>query len=225
MGHLLGYALDGKHWSEAQDIGQPLNEYWKARGQYAEADAWTDRFRLATEDADGTAPALDSPAGSLWIFFVGAQAAGYVNAGRPEIGGRIYREILEMILAQPASRSRQSRLYVTYFQLGRVAQDLGRLDEAEDWYRKSLAISEELGDRPGMARLYHQLGIVASIRGRLDEAEDWYRKSLAISEELGDRPWMGLTYHAVGNIAEDRGAAGSGYRVVCQGIGHRGRTR
>ena len=32
-----------------------------------------------------------------------------------------------------------------------TAQDRGRLDEADDWYRKSLAINEELGNRPGMA--------------------------------------------------------------------------
>ena len=42
-----------------------------------------------------------------------------------------------------------------------TAQDRGRLDEADDWYRKSLAIKEELGNRPGMASTYHQLGITA----------------------------------------------------------------
>ena len=29
-----------------------------------------------------------------------------------------------------------------------TAQDRGRLDEADDWYRKSLTIEEELGNRP-----------------------------------------------------------------------------
>ena len=67
----------------------------------------------------------------------------------------------------------------------------GGWSEAEDWYRRSLAIIEELGDRPGMAITYHQLGMTAQDRGRLDEAEDWYRKSLTIKEELGDRPGDG----------------------------------
>ena len=93
----------------------------------------------------------------------------------------------------------------TYHQLGITAQDRGRLDEADDWYRKSLAINEELGDRPGMAATYHQLGMTAQDRGRLDEAEDWYRKSLAINEELGDRPGMAATYHQLGMTAQDRG--------------------
>ena len=46
-----------------------------------------------------------------------------------------------------------------------VAQGRGRLDEAADWYARSLAISEELGDRPGMAPSYHQLGMVAQRPG------------------------------------------------------------
>ena len=45
--------------------------------------------------------------------------------------------------------------------LGMVAQLRGRLDEAADWYARALAISEELGDRPGMASSYHELGKVA----------------------------------------------------------------
>ncbi|GAA4199962.1 hypothetical protein GCM10023074_31170 [Microbispora amethystogenes] len=92
----------------------------------------------------------------------------------------------------------------SYHQLGMVAQGRGRLDEAEDWYRKSLAISEEIGDRPSMASSYHQLGMVAQGRGRLDEAEDWYRKSLAISEEIDDRSSAATSYVTLGLLAEAR---------------------
>ena len=42
------------------------------------------------------------------------------------------------------------------------------MDEAEDWYRRSLNIEEELGNRPGMANTFHQLGMVAQDRGRLE---------------------------------------------------------
>ena len=64
-----------------------------------------------------------------------------------------------------------------------TAQDRGRIEEADDWYRKSLAINEELGNRLGMGRTYHQLGWTAQDLGRLEEAGDWYpwplTKSLA----------------------------------------------
>ena len=46
---------------------------------------------------------------------------------------------------------------MVYHQLGMVAQDRGRLGEAEGWYKKSLAISEAL-DQPGMATTQALLG-------------------------------------------------------------------
>ena len=91
-----------------------------------------------------------------------------------------------------------------YHHLGMTAHARGRLDEAEDWYRKALDIEEQLDDRPSMTVTYHQLGITAQDRGRLDEAEDWYRKSLDIEEELGDRPGLASTYGQLGLLAEDQ---------------------
>jgi tetratricopeptide (TPR) repeat protein len=92
-----------------------------------------------------------------------------------------------------------------YHELGVIAQQRGRLDDAEDWYRKSLAISEELGNKPVIATTYHELGRAAHQRRRLDNAEDWYRKSLAINEELGNKPGMAFTFGLLGLLAEDRG--------------------
>ena len=48
--------------------------------------------------------------------------------------------------------------------LGDLAQLRGDYDAALDWYRKSLAIKEQIGDRAGMAASYHQLGIIAQDR-------------------------------------------------------------
>lgn len=92
-----------------------------------------------------------------------------------------------------------------YHELGLTAQRREQLDEADHWYRKSLAIKEELDDRPGMAEGYHQLGITSYERGRLDEAGDWYRKSLAISEEFRNRPYMAANYAQMGLLADEIG--------------------
>jgi tetratricopeptide (TPR) repeat protein len=86
-----------------------------------------------------------------------------------------------------------------------MAQDRGDYDAARDWYRKSLAIFEQLGNRAGMAGLYHQLGTVAQSRGDYDAALDWYRQSLAIKEQLGDRAVMARSYHQLGMVAQHRG--------------------
>jgi tetratricopeptide (TPR) repeat protein len=94
---------------------------------------------------------------------------------------------------------------VLVHELAVVAQMRGRFEEAEDFYRKSLTISEELGDRAGMAMTYGQLGTLAHQRERLEEAEDWFRRSLEITEALGARPVTAKIYHQLGIVAQDRG--------------------
>jgi tetratricopeptide (TPR) repeat protein len=204
MGHLLGYALDSRCWAEAQGIAQPLSSYWRGRGLHAEAAGWTDRVRLATEDADGTPPGLDSAPGQLWIFFTGEQAQRQIDSGRLDAAEQTYREILAMLQAKSAS-PQPRYIATTYHQLGMVAEDRRRLGEAADWYARSLAIEEELGNRPGMAATYVQLGNVAYRQEKLDEAAGWYARSLGIKEELGDRPGMALSYHGLGLVAGKRG--------------------
>jgi tetratricopeptide (TPR) repeat protein len=93
----------------------------------------------------------------------------------------------------------------TYHQLGLIAQDRGRLDDAENWYTRSLAINEPLGIRPRVAAAYHQFGNIAYLRGRLEDAEAWHIKALTIKEELNDRPGMASIYNSLGVIAQDRG--------------------
>jgi tetratricopeptide (TPR) repeat protein len=205
MGHLLGYALDGQLWDQAQDVAEPLIRYWDSRGLYAEASAWTDRVRLATEDVGGTVPGLGGKAGDLWLFFIGAEAQRQLTRGQLDSAERTYRENLSMLQAQPVSPQQQGYLATAYSLLGNVTYLQGRLVEAADWYARSLAIREELSDRSGMAVIYQSLGRVAQERGRLDEAADWYARSLAIEEELGDRSGMAVGYHSLGTVAQDRG--------------------
>ena len=80
---MLGYALDHQLWEQAQEIARPLNSYWDARGLDEEADAWTDRVTWLTEDPDGSAARLDTPAGALWLFITGAQANRQQQADAP----------------------------------------------------------------------------------------------------------------------------------------------
>ena len=201
LGSLLRYALDNKLWDKAQQIAQPLQDYLDTRGLTEEARAWADRARLATEGPDGTPPPPGTPAGALWLFFAGHQARRELHGHRFDSAERTYQQILTMLEAQPTSADQQHHLALVYHHLGIIASDRGRLDDAADWHRKSLAINEELDDKPEIARTYHQLGSIARQRGQLDKAEDWLRKCLAIREELGDKPGLALTYYQLGLIA------------------------
>jgi tetratricopeptide (TPR) repeat protein len=80
----------------------------------------------------------------------------------------------------------------TYHQLGvaaqdrgsLTAQDRGRLDEAEDWYRKALTIEEELGDLPRLAATYTQLGLLAKDRQQPRQALDWMIRCVTLFSEF-----------------------------------------
>ncbi|MER5756028.1 SAV_2336 N-terminal domain-related protein [Streptomyces sp. NPDC002088] len=204
LGTMLGYALDHSLWQQARAIIDPLNDYWNARGLMEEAGAWVDRARLVLETPDGVPPDLDTPEGALWLFLSSAQAEREIRAHRLDQAEHTFHGILNILQQQPTTPQRHIHLATTYHQLGNVAQQRGRLEEAEDWYRQALTIDEELGNRPGTATAYHQLGNVAQQRGRLEEAEDWYRQALTIAEELGNRPGTATAYHQLGSVAEDR---------------------
>ena len=158
LGAMLGHALDHHAWHDADNIVRALDAYWDTRGLGGEAAAWADRI-LAATTTPGQGP--DATTESLWLYTLAQQAARQKNAGQPDQAAQTYQRILAWLQGQPETEWTRSSIAVTYHQLGMTAQDRGRLDEAEDWYRKALAIKEELGDRPGMAGTYHQLGNTA----------------------------------------------------------------
>jgi tetratricopeptide (TPR) repeat protein len=202
LGAMLGHALDHRGWGDAEGIIRALDAYWDARGLSAEAGAWADRVLDATT-GPGQAPL--EPAEPLWLYTNIHQANRQQDAGQPFQAAQAYRRALAYLYDQPATDWTRGNIAVISHQLGMAAQDQGQLDEAQDWYHQSLAIDEELGNRPSLASTYHELGWTAQARGRLDEAQDWYRQSLAITEELGNRPGMAATYHQLGWTAQDRG--------------------
>ena len=202
FGAMLGHALDHHAWADADGIVRALDAYWDARGLGGEADAWADRILAATAGPGQDPPV---PARSLWLYVTMHRATRQNHAGQQEKAAQTYQRALAYLQGQSATDWTRKNISAIYHQLGFTAQARASLGEADVWYRKSLAIREELDDRPGMAIAYHELGRTAQARGRLDEADDWYRKSLAIKEELGNRPGMAATYHQLGWIAQDRG--------------------
>ena len=204
LGAMLGHALDHHAWDDAEGIVRALDAYWDTRGLGEEAAAWADRILAATTGPGQDTPAAE-PAWSLWLYTTIRRPTGRRTPGSRTRPGKPTSRPWPTCRTSPKPNGPAANIAVVYHQLGMTAQDRGRLDEADDWYRKALTIKEELGDRPRMASTYHQLGMTAQDRGRLDEADDWYRKALTINEDLGDRPGMARTYHQLGMTAQVRG--------------------
>jgi tetratricopeptide (TPR) repeat protein len=201
LGAMLGHALDHREWADAEHIVRALDDYWDTRGLGAEADAWADRILNATPGPDQVSP---KPVGKLWLYTTIRQANRQLENRHSDQASQTYRRALSYLKDQPASDWTRASIAVTFHQLGMAAQARGRLDEAEDWYRKSLAIKKELGNRPTMAVTFHQLGTAAQARGQLDQADDWYRQAIRIREELGPLGLLATDYHHLGMTAQAR---------------------
>ena len=206
MGRLLGFALAQQRYDEAQDLMQPLNEFWDARGLRQEARGWVDRIRAVLEDGQGTPPELDSAAGALWLFAVGSEANRAILAGDLDAATATYDAIRQRLEAAPETEPQKQRLAAAFTTSSAGWRRIGAI-----WRRRRSGIASRWRSRrrsatgPGWPTSYHQLGMVAQDRGDLAAAEQWYRKSLEIKEALGNRPGMADSYHQLGMVAQDRG--------------------
>jgi len=102
---------------------------------------------------------------------------------------------------------RQARLQVA-LKMARLHESLGDYGQAWQFYQESLRISEELGDRAGVAQTLHQLGMLAQDTGDYGQARQFYEESLRISEELGNRAGVAQTLHQLGMLAQAMGDYG-----------------
>jgi tetratricopeptide (TPR) repeat protein len=71
--------------------------------------------------------------------------------------------------------------------LAAYAENQRDFAQAEQWYRKSLAISEKQGNEHGAASTYHQLGIIAQEQRDSAQAGQWYIRSIVIYLRYNDR--------------------------------------
>jgi tetratricopeptide (TPR) repeat protein len=80
-----------------------------------------------------------------------------------------------------------------------LSKNRQRDKEAEDAYRKSLALLERIGDQFGQAQVLHSLGnLLSKNRQRDKEAEEAYRKSLALAQDNAYHQAQVL--HSLGNL-------------------------
>ena len=88
---------------------------------------------------------------------------------------------------------------------GDLRGQLGEYNEARRMYEESLKISEEIGNKNGVAEALHKLGNLAYLTGEFDEARKLYEHSLKISEDIGDKRCVSRSLQQLGILAQDFG--------------------
>lgn len=94
---------------------------------------------------------------------------------------------------------------------------LGQTGDAEEQYRRALALRRSLQDRRGTASSLHNLAQVAVLRGDVEQADGHLTEARALYESLQDRGSLAMIDRELGLLAEERGeyaAALDAYRRV-----------
>jgi CHAT domain-containing protein/tetratricopeptide (TPR) repeat protein len=89
--------------------------------------------------------------------------------------------------------------------IGAVYSDLGRKNEALEYYEKALTIQKVIGDRDGESTTLNNIGRVYDTLGQKKKALEYYEKALTISQAVGDRDGMATTLNNIGKVYSDLG--------------------
>jgi tetratricopeptide (TPR) repeat protein len=93
------------------------------------------------------------------------------------------------------------------YKLGRSVMDIGRLDQAQDYFEQALGAWRELGQRDRAAGSLRRLGFVAMARTRTDDAIGWFTQALGEYRELSDARHIALTLTDLGDALTEAGRA------------------
>ncbi|OFX46498.1 MAG: hypothetical protein A2046_15510 [Bacteroidetes bacterium GWA2_30_7] len=88
------------------------------------------------------------------------------------------------------------------------------ITKAMEYYRKSLKIREEIGDKKGVANSFNNIGTIYDQQASIAKSRqdligsdsliimviEYYRKSLKIREEIGDKQGMAVSFNNIGAI-------------------------
>ncbi len=185
------------HLAGTGDLQQALSLYGRATSGPLTGAQWL-AARLASEQEElGVLPR-----GNIETLFLRAMVL--VREGNREGAEPLLRLIC-------ASKEVRIEVGIACHLLGLLVarqRDAAHQREAEQLYRRSIEILEELGNRFGVAQTLHSLAnLLARDRNpdRQREAEQLYRRSIEIGEETGNRFHVAQALHSLANLlARDR---------------------
>jgi len=83
---------------------------------------------------------------------------------------------------------------------GYLKNTQGDIIEALAYYTKSLKISEQVNDEPGIATMLNNIGGIYKNQGKIPEALEFYDRSLKVNKRIGDKLGMANTINNMGII-------------------------
>ena len=101
---------------------------------------------------------------------------------------------------------------------GNVYYQKGELDHALDYYKMSLVIREEIGDKLDIAASLNNLGIVYRMKGELGPALNKFKRSLSLKEEIDNKQSIAASLNNIGDLYQELGALEMALGFLKQGL-------
>lgn len=90
------------------------------------------------------------------------------------------------------------KLSALYNNIATVLIELRRYQDAELYFRKSLKVDGDAGDKLGMAQSYNNIGLIYKEQNKYDTALSYYFKAYALRKEINDKRGMPSTLTNIG---------------------------
>jgi serine phosphatase RsbU (regulator of sigma subunit) len=88
--------------------------------------------------------------------------------------------------------------------LGFLSLNQGKIEDALEYYFKSLKIRESIKDYTGMATSYNSIGSIYSNQGELEKAKDFFEKSLVMRKIIGAPKGIAYCLNNLGFLFEQK---------------------
>ncbi|MBP6391944.1 MAG: tetratricopeptide repeat protein [Flavobacteriales bacterium] len=92
--------------------------------------------------------------------------------------------------------------------MGMAHKNAGRMEEAMEHYRRSIAMHHLANDEEGIVYCYNGIGRIQQIQGQYDSALVNYGKVAALAAKLGMAEMEGAGYGNMANVSQDMGRIG-----------------
>lgn len=89
--------------------------------------------------------------------------------------------------------------------IGYLANSQGDIPKSLEYFRKSLFIQEQIGDKRGVAESLNNIGAIYKKQGIIKKALEHYEKGLKINEELGNKEGISTALNNIAGIYDTRG--------------------
>jgi tetratricopeptide (TPR) repeat protein len=89
--------------------------------------------------------------------------------------------------------------------VGNILLSKGEFDPALEYYEKSLAVMEKIGERQGIAAALNNIGNVYDYKGDLENALGYYERVLEMEEKMGYKSHIAMALNNIGNMHNAKG--------------------